>query len=212
MCLTTGEGWRPGALTSQPVAVLIVHCEAGEIGSAAGAGLADIRDRDPLQVAFCGCGLEGEASRPTAAGGRPGLRRRPLRPPSSSARCRRRGVGGLTAKQDERSGGSSRLSRSQQRSIDGRVPRPLPPAPEERQLVAQDHDLKLPFTAAAREHANDAAQEPIQQTHQHDGQSEPLTSTAAPAESNFFPRGGPRIQPRRVSRVRAPRTLADWVT
>ncbi len=52
--------------------------------------------------------------------------------------------------------------------------------------MTQDHDLELPLTAPAREHANDAAQEPIQQTHQHDAQSEPITSTAAPPESNFF--------------------------
>jgi len=45
--------------------------------------------------------------------------------------------------------------------------------------VAQDHDFELPLTAAAREHANDATQEAIQQTHQHDAQSEPITSTAA---------------------------------
>jgi hypothetical protein len=52
--------------------------------------------------------------------------------------------------------------------------------------VAQDHDFELPLTAAPREHANDAAQEPIQQTHQHDAQSEPITSTVVPTESNFF--------------------------
>jgi hypothetical protein len=45
--------------------------------------------------------------------------------------------------------------------------------------MAQDDDFELPLTAAPGEHANDAAQEPIQQTHQHDAQSEPITSTAA---------------------------------
>jgi hypothetical protein len=45
--------------------------------------------------------------------------------------------------------------------------------------MAQDDDFELPLTAAPGEHANDAAQEPIQQTHQHDPQSEPITSTAA---------------------------------
>jgi len=45
--------------------------------------------------------------------------------------------------------------------------------------VAQDHDLKLPLAATAGEQANDTAQEPIQQTHQHHAQSEPITSTAA---------------------------------
>jgi hypothetical protein len=45
--------------------------------------------------------------------------------------------------------------------------------------MAQDDDFELPLTAAPGEHANDAAQELIQQTHQHDAQSEPITSTAA---------------------------------
>jgi hypothetical protein len=45
--------------------------------------------------------------------------------------------------------------------------------------MAQDDDFELPLTAAPGEHANDAAQEPVQQTHQHDAQSEPITSTAA---------------------------------
>jgi hypothetical protein len=53
--------------------------------------------------------------------------------------------------------------------------------------VAQDHDFELPLAAAAREHANDAAQEAIQQTHQHDGQSEPITSTAAPRNRISLP-------------------------
>jgi hypothetical protein len=56
--------------------------------------------------------------------------------------------------------------------------------------VAQDHDFELPLAAAAREHANDAAQEAIQQTHQHDGQSEPITSTAAPRNRISLPQGG----------------------
>jgi hypothetical protein len=34
--------------------------------------------------------------------------------------------------------------------------------------VAQDDDLKLPLTTAAGEHADEAAQEPVQQTRQHD--------------------------------------------
>jgi hypothetical protein len=64
--------------------------------------------------------------------------------------------------------------------------------------VTQDHDLELPLTASAREHANDAAQEPIQQTRQHDAQSEPISNTAALAESNFFtPQANPSA--RRVS-------------
>jgi transposase len=38
--------------------------------------------------------------------------------------------------------------------------------------VAQDHDLELPLTAAAGEQANDGTQEPVQQTRQHDAQSD----------------------------------------
>ncbi len=52
--------------------------------------------------------------------------------------------------------------------------------------MAQHRDFELPLTAAPGEHANDAAQEPIQQTHQHDAQSEPITSTAARRNRNFF--------------------------
>ncbi len=39
--------------------------------------------------------------------------------------------------------------------------------------MAQDDDLKLTLTAAAGEHANDPAEKPVKQTHQHDAQSEP---------------------------------------
>jgi hypothetical protein len=46
---------------------------------------------------------------------------------------------------------------SQQRSISGRIPRPLPSAPQDRQLVAQHHDLKLPFTTTAGKQANNPA-------------------------------------------------------
>jgi hypothetical protein len=54
------------------------------------------------------------------------------------------------------------------------VLRPLPSSPEDRELVAQDGDLKLPLAAAAGEQADDPAEEPIQQTRQHDAQSEPV--------------------------------------
>jgi hypothetical protein len=57
--------------------------------------------------------------------------------------------------------------RSEQGSVAGRVPRPLPSAPEDRELLTQDDDLKLPLTAAADEHANNPAQQPVQQTRQH---------------------------------------------
>ncbi len=58
--------------------------------------------------------------------------------------------------------------RSEQGSVESRVPPPLPSAPEDRELVAQDDDLKLPLTAAANEYADEVAQEPVQQTRQHD--------------------------------------------
>ena len=45
-----------------------------------------------------------------ASGGRPSLRRRRRRSPCRSARCQRRSVCGLTAKQAHRSGGSRRLT------------------------------------------------------------------------------------------------------
>ena len=56
--------------------------------------------------------------------------------------------------------------------------------------MAQHDDLKLPLTTTAGEHAHKAAQEPVQQTHQHDAQSEPARprSPTRPSrpESNFF--------------------------
>jgi hypothetical protein len=56
--------------------------------------------------------------------------------------------------------------RCPQYAIDGRVLRPLSAAPEDRQLVTQDDDLKLSLTTAADERANKPAQDPIQQTRQ----------------------------------------------
>jgi hypothetical protein len=80
--------------------------------------------------------------------------------------------------------------RSEKGLVGGRVMRPLPSAPEDCQLVAQHDDLKLPLTTTAGEHADEAAQEPVQQRHQQDAQSEPPRprSPARPsrAESSFF--------------------------
>jgi mannose-6-phosphate isomerase-like protein (cupin superfamily) len=42
--------------------------------------------------------------------------------------------------------------------------------------VAQHDDLKLPLTATAHKHANENAQEPIEQRHQHEAQSEPVSA------------------------------------
>jgi hypothetical protein len=65
-------------------------------------------------VAHLGFSLASRLIRPrvsAASGGRPSLRPRRRRPPPcSSVRCQRRSVCGLTAKQDQRSGGSSRLA------------------------------------------------------------------------------------------------------
>jgi hypothetical protein len=62
--------------------------------------------------------------------------------------------------------------------------------------VAQHDDLKLPLTASADKHANETAQEPIEQRHQHDAQSEPAQprSPGDPslAESTFFT---PHVEP-----------------
>ncbi len=63
--------------------------------------------------------------------------------------------------------------RGEQGSVDRRVLRPLLSTLEDRELVAQDDDLKLALTATASEHANENAQEPVQQTREHDAQSEP---------------------------------------
>jgi hypothetical protein len=78
----------------------------------------------------------------------------------------------------------------EQGSVGRRVLRPVPSAPEDRELVAQNPNLKLPLTTTAGEHANESAEEPVHQRHQHDAQSEPALprspSTAVPAESSFF--------------------------
>ncbi len=63
--------------------------------------------------------------------------------------------------------------RSKQRTVSGRVLRPPPSAPQDRHLVAQNHDLELALTATADEQTNTNAKEPVQQTGQQDAQSEP---------------------------------------
>ena len=57
---------------------------------------------------------------------------------------------------------------------------PFPTATEDRELVAQHNDLELPLITLADEQAKKAAEEPVQQRHQHDAQSEP-TPTRSPA-------------------------------
>jgi hypothetical protein len=109
--------------------------------------------------------------------------------------------------------------RSEQGPVDGRVPRPLPTAPEDRQLVAQHDDLKLPLTTTTGEHAHEAAQKSIQQTRQHDAQSEharprPPTRPSRP-ESNFFtPHGSRPAAPTawraRWKRAPSPSSASRW--
>jgi hypothetical protein len=68
--------------------------------------------------------------------------------------------------------------------------------------MAQDDDFELPPTAAPGEHANDAAQKPIQQTHQHDAQSEPITSTAARRNRISLPHTHARSRSSRSKRAK----------
>jgi hypothetical protein len=76
--------------------------------------------------------------------------------------------------------------RSKQRTVSGRVLRPPSSTPQDRHLVAQNHDLELALTAAAGEQTNEPAQEPVQQTGQQDAQSEPLQPSppATPSRPN----------------------------
>jgi len=80
--------------------------------------------------------------------------------------------------------------RGKQGTVGGRVLRPPPSAPQDRHLMAENHDLELALTAAPGEQPNETTEEPIQQTGQQDAQSEPLrpSSPAPPstAESSFF--------------------------
>jgi hypothetical protein len=56
--------------------------------------------------------------------------------------------------------------RGKQRTVSGRVLRPPPSASQDRDLVAQNHDLELALTAPAGEQTNETAEEPVQQTGQ----------------------------------------------
>ena len=57
---------------------------------------------------------------------------------------------------------------------------PLPATPEDRELVAQHEDLKLSLTATADEQAKKAAEEAVQQRHQHGPESEPTRPRSPP--------------------------------
>jgi len=79
-----------------------------------------------------------------------------------------------------------------------------PSASQDRDLVAQNHDLELALTAPAGEQTNETAEEPVQQTGQQDAQSEPLRPSPpappVPAEPSFFT---PQAQNFGVKRVLA---------
>jgi hypothetical protein len=51
--------------------------------------------------------------------------------------------------------------RSEQGPVDGRVPRPLPSPPEDRELIAQTDNLDLPLTTAVDVHRIAAAPRPL---------------------------------------------------
>src|SRR5207247_6247812 len=76
--------------------------------------------------------------------------------------------------------------RGKQRPVSGPVPRPPPSTPQDRHLMAQNHDLQLAFTAAAGEQTSETAGQPVQQTGQQDARSEPLrpSSLAPPSRPN----------------------------
>jgi hypothetical protein len=80
--------------------------------------------------------------------------------------------------------------RSKQRTVNGRVLRPPPAAPQDRNLVAQNHDLELALTAAAGEQTEETAQEPVQHAGQqkHPVCTAPamIVGTTGTAESSFF--------------------------
>jgi hypothetical protein len=141
---------------------------------------ASVFPRQPLDQAAC-LGRKRGTTRIVAAAASASLEQRPV-PAAKRLRANRKAGPALGR---EQAGG-----RSQQGSVGGRIPPPLPAAPEDRKLVAQDHDLKLSLATAADEHSNKAAQEPVQQTGQHDAQSEPLRPRSPaepfPAESSFF--------------------------
>jgi hypothetical protein len=79
--------------------------------------------------------------------------------------------------------------------------------------VAQHDDLKLSLTATADKHANENAQEPVEQRHQHEAQSEPAPPRSpvdpSPAESTFFtPQAGRSEQGSVGGRVLRPLSTA----
>ena len=97
--------------------------------------------------------------------------------------------------------------RSEQGPVDGRVLGPFPTATEDRELVAQHNDLELPLITLADEQAKKAAEEPVQQRHQHDAQSEP-TPTRSPAGPSW---PNPFLYPTRLICFQVSRAMSRQV-
>ena len=110
-------------------------------------------------------GRKRRTTRPAAAPSAIALQQRPV-PAAQRLRTDRKARPPLGRKQPAR--------RSKQRTVSGPVLRPPPSAPQDRELVAQNHDLKLALTPTASKQTNETAEEPVQQTDQQDAQSEPL--------------------------------------
>jgi hypothetical protein len=122
----------------------------------------------------------GRKRRTTRRAGAPAaiaLQQRPV-PAAQRLRAGRKARPALERKQPTR--------RSKQRTVSGRVLRPPASAPQDRHLVAQNHDLELALTATAGGQTNANAKEPVQQTGQQDAQSEPpRPRSSAPPSSRI---------------------------
>src|SRR6266545_4295761 len=145
---------------------------------------ARVLPRDPEDHAAC-LGRKRRTTRPAAASSAFALQQRPV-PAAERLRADRKARPPLAWKQP--------AHRGKQRTVSGRVLRPPPAAPQDRHLVAQNHDLELALTAAAGEQTNDTAEEPVQHAGQQDAQSEPL-------------RPSPPAPPSRPNRVSLPHRL-----
>jgi hypothetical protein len=108
-------------------------------------------------------GRKGRTTKPARAASATSLQQCPV--PAAKRRWTHRKAGPPLSREHP-------TGRSERGAVGGRVPRPLPSAPEDRELVTQHDDLKVPLTTASREEANNHGQEPVQHTHQHDAQSE----------------------------------------
>jgi hypothetical protein len=160
---------------------------------------ARVLPRQPLDQA-ARLGRKRRTAGPATAASATSLQQRPV-PAAKRLRADRKARPPLARKQPAR--------RSEQRPVGGRVLRAPPAAPQDRQLVAQNHDLELALTAAAGKQTNKTAEEPVQQTGQQDAQSEPLR-TRSPTPP---PRPNRISLPHRVAQVSMPLlALLNWAT